>query len=822
MRRKLAILAAFALGATLNLSHAASPIAADKSKSIVELANSQQDRKQFKQAESNYQKALEINPLDTGALTGLISLYRQQGLANKVQLTIARLTQAQREVLGASLNRIESTMLQDQADIRLEKGHDDQAIRFLEQAVKVDADDPWLRYKLSLLYINRGDAARGKSQLEDFLAGHPDNPDGLYAYALFQYELGDTLGALQSLRRIEVSKRSGEMKSLHQRLLILNIQQECQTLMLAGNKEEAISLLTEAEAGSHGDETLMIPIAFGWAEVGEIKHARALYDQIRDNHPEPDIKWRVRYADFLSLTGDKFELHEELKAIVAMQNKLPAESAFADVGVNRHINDMLADIGEYELARRRVDALIVAHPDEPYLLYDGWKAAQRSGNTDLEIYYLQRLVVAEPSDYRRLYPAEYSVQDNIGIDEFGSAANIHRDWKEKKLASLIDRRARSFSSAMDMHIRTGTAGLSEIHSVEIPLEYKTPWHEDDEVLFRAYLIRLDAGKVNATNGDFGSMQFCQPSCASAPLKQEAQGVSFTAGYLRGSLRFDLGTTPQNFPVANIVGGIQYKGDLADYGYSLEASRRPITASLLSFAGTKDPNTGKVWGGVVATGGQLGLSLDDGETFGFWSSIGIHDLTGRNVQTNRRIQVMAGEQWRIINEENRRFVIGLTGMYWDFSKNAGEYTFGHGGYYSPHHYRSLSLPLTYTARSPRFSYLLRASVSASRSQTREALLYPTESSLQALAGPAAIYSEGSGGGRGYSLLAACEYQAIPRLIVGGSLALDRSDNYAPNQVLLYLRYSLDHPYAQPVFMPPEPVVPSVLIRLSQTPTRCSVS
>ncbi len=395
-------------------------------------------------------------------------------------------------------------------------------------------------------------------------------------------------------------------------------------------------------------------------------------------------------------------------------------------------------------------------------------------------------------------------------DTFGSPYKIQRTWEEKQLAALADRRARWFSSAIDIRSRSGTAGLTELTAVEIPLEYKTPWHTDDEVFFRADLIKLNAGKVAPTRNDFGSMLFCQPNCAPYLLAQSAQGVSFNAGYQRDSFRADIGTTPRNFAVSNIVGGVRQKGDVGAWGYTLEASRRPVTASLLSFAGTLDPNTDKTWGGVVASGARLGMSLDQGGTLGFWSSLGWHNLTGRNVQSNRRIQLMAGEQWRIINEDNRRLVLGVTGMIWNFSQNAGEHTFGHGGYYSPRNYRSLALPVTYTARTPRFSYLLRAAVSASRSQAKAADFYPTDSALQAqalLTTANPTYAGGTSRGRGYALRGAWEYQLTPKLFGGGLLAIDRSESYAPNQALFYLRYAWDKPAEQPVFMPPEAVEPS---------------
>lgn len=795
-----------ALCALFNLACAG--IQAEDANALISRAQTQHDNKQYSAAEISYKKALTIDPLDTRAITGMIELYRKQGMAAKVQLFIAQLSAEQRAALGGGLKRIEATMLQDQADLRIAKGQDDQAIKYLEQAVQVDADDPWLHFKLANQYARRGSISMGLTLLENFATGHPGNTDALYALALYQSDRGDTGNALKNLNRIESEKRSPDMNLLYQRLSVKNLGPASKSLMQTGNKSAAQKMLADAEVASPGNIELTLAVAFAWAEIGEVERGRALFEKVKTDQTFDGLDNDARSGLIkILISSDKHA--EAIQQLDAWASSPTAN----DIPVGSHLADLYLDIGEYGRAKQQIDTLLAMHPEASYVLYDAWKMAQRAGQLDDEIDYLKKLVIAEPSIQtlpgEATPPTKPLAYEAVGIDEFGSINKIQRDWKEKKLAALIDRRSRWFSSAMDIRNRSGTAGLSEFHSVEIPLEYKAPWHSDDEVFFRADLIRLNAGSVAPTNRDFGSMQLCQPSCTAASFNQQVQGVSFTAGYQRDDFGADIGTTPRSFAVANIVGGIQHKGDLGPFGYSIETSRRPITASFLSYAGSMDPNTGKIWGGVVASGARVGLSLDGGNTFGFWSSAGLHSLTGRNVQTNRRVQLMAGEQWRMINEENRRFVLGLTGMYWDFSENAGEYSFGHGGYYSPHNYRSLSLPVTYTARSPRFSYLLRAAVSASYSQTRAALLYPTDSALQTQAeslraSTPPSYSGGWGYGQGYSLSAGGEYQIEPQLFVGGLLSLDKTASYSPNQILIYLRYSLDHAGARPVYLPPEPV------------------
>jgi tetratricopeptide (TPR) repeat protein len=805
-------LSLFALCIALGISHshAAAPVEdAHQSASLAAIAQVQMDRRQFKDAEASFRKALTIDPLNTRAITGLINVYRKQGLAAKVQLTIAQLSAAQREVLGPSLKRIESTMLQDQAEQKLAKGQSDHAIKYLEQAIVVDPDNTWLHFKLASQYARRGELSKGRILLEEFLVRHPDETDALYAFALYLSDRGDNGNALNTLSRIIPAKRTPDMLSLQERLMTKNLIPAAKSLVSDGKYTEAEKLLSDAESNSAGNVQQTLAVAFAWAEIGEVSRGRTLFNKIDTsnyNFGELESDGRSGLIKILIASDKRTEALQQM-------DKWASGPTANDIPVSLHLSNLYADIGEYALAKRQIDTLLAAHPDQSYMLYDAWKIAERTGHLDDEIDYLKKLVIAEPtapSARQQTLNTSALPYRLVGIDEFGSNDKIERDWKERKLAALIDRRSRWISSALDVRSRTGTPGLSEYHSLEAPLEFKTPWHMEDEIVFRTDLIKLNAGRVASSNGDFGSMLLCRPNCTGATLEQSAQGMSFTAGYQRTDFRLDIGTTPRSFLVSNVVGGMQYKGDLGSFGYSLEASRRPVTASLLSYSGTRDPNTGEIWGGVVATGGNFGLSLDSGGTLGFWTSLGLHNLTGRNVLSNRRVQFLAGEQWRVVNEENRRIVIGLTGMYWDFSENAGEYTFGHGGYYSPHNYRSLSLPITYTARTPRFSYMLRGAVSASHSQTREAPYYPTDSTMQAQAlafTSTPTYAGGSSGGRGHSLRAAWEYQVTPELFAGGLFAIDRSDYYAPNRVLLDIRYSLDGPGAQPVFLPPEPIEPS---------------
>lgn len=883
----------------------------DEPNGIAALAAIQADRGMYEAAADTYRRALAIDPLNAGALQGLVALYRDRGMEREALQVIAQLSPAQRDAMGAAVNRTEASILKEQADRLLAEGREDEAVARLELAVRADADDPWSRYTLAKLYAKRSRPEQGQALFDDLLARHPGDAEALYALALYQSGQERASDVLATLERIPAGQRTPKTT----RLWGSNLAQLADAQIRAGHRDEAAKMLRDAETRAANDEEAALAVALAWGRIGEHREAERLFGGLRGE--QPSVAWRLRHAEYLAMTESP-ELGAELDTLASMstlssddrdelyalQESLAVRTADSHIAANdpalahqaiapflknspdriplllvdarayraegrwpearsayehvlrlepaerearRGLIDTLVaagerdaalaqldrwDIGsaslssqvqlvdlyvaldETDRAQSKLDALLESHPNHPDVLNQAWQLAQHSGRLDDEIVYLQKSLAAEYAGRAPRATGAPVAWESIGFEELGSPHKIQRDWKEKKLAALIDRRADWLSSAIDISSRSGTAGLSQYHAVEIPVEYRTDWHRDDEVFFRTDIVKLNAGNADPASDLFGSQLLCLPLCTPALSAQNAQGAGFTAGYHSDALRADIGVTPLNFAVSNIVGGARFDGDLGKLGYSIEASRRPLTSSLLSYAGTRDPRTGQVWGGVVATGGRLGLSLDQGGTFGLWSSLGLHSLTGRNVQTNDRLQLMAGGQWRIINEENRLLSLGLTGMYWHHTRNAGEYTFGHGGYYSPQTYRSLSLPVTYGERYPRFSWMARAAVSASRSQTQSADYFPTDPAMQAQAVALApvtfvtpVYAGGPGSGTGYSLRGAWEYQVDPQLFAGGQLSIERSINYAPNRALLYLRYALDRPAAQPVYFPPLPVDPS---------------
>lgn len=697
------------------------------------------------------------------------------------------------------------------------------AIELLVKLEKSVSEQPELLPPVAFAWTELGDTTRARRIMAQAASRHASELDASWHIdhaRILELSRADT-ELLAKLQQIESDyqlfpSQQEAVTDLRESLLLAQIE----ALRLAGNFAQARTLL-EPFLTTHPQRIrAQTQEARLLKDLQQYAAADAVYLALINNWPEAANNYRLARID-LALNWQSHEAIIELikpllnQALTDGQHELTTD-----------LIERLIDLGETERAHQALSQLASAIPDNPRVLILAGQLARLEGKFDEAIKHFQQALRNEQFERSRgkalpalsrldIMPATAESPPRLNISlvlESITQAESKIGGNYRQLGEMLDKRMPWLAAATDWHSRSGTPGISQYHSVEIPLEWRQPW-QNGQIFFRTDMVHLSAGSLNLSNlanaENFGSVMLCQNSpnpCDKGEKKQEANGASFSVGFERDDIRVDIGSTPLGFPVQTLLGGLRKKGDLGPFSYSLELSRRPLTSSLLSFAGTRDPHTGTTWGGVTANGLRLGLSRDNGGAFGAWSSLGLHQLTGKNVQDNNRMQLMAGGYWRLVNETDHLLSLGLTGMHWRHSKNAGEYTLGHGGYYSPKTYSSLSVPLTWGQRYVRFSYTLRAAIGKSQSTTAAAPYFPTRPDLQALAGNP-IYSEGNGKGTGYSFASAWEYQVDPRLFIGGRLEIERSTDYTPNRFLIYLRYAPDSPAARPVFFPPESIMPT---------------
>jgi len=155
-------------------------------------------------------------------------------------------------------------------------------------------------------------------------------------------------------------------------------------------------------------------------------------------------------------------------------------------------------------------------------------------------------------------------------------------------------------------------------------------------------------------------------------------------------------------------------------------------------------------------------------------------------------------------------VGSYAMYWTYDRNLGGYTLGQGGYYSPQRYYSFGVPVSYAWRNPDWSIYLVGSLGYSWAHSEAERAFPLNSvNNDILVQYPSLFSSNIGVRRGDDENSGIGNLAERRLdchwILGGGFIAQRSKDYAPNHLLLYLRYSFD-PWQGNLLPPVNPLKP----------------
>lgn len=382
-----------------------------------------------------------------------------------------------------------------------------------------------------------------------------------------------------------------------------------------------------------------------------------------------------------------------------------------------------------------------------------------------------------------------------------AAAQQAAAWAETRraLEAAEARRQPTEQVALFTYSRRADDGKSSLRGQELPLLLERPLQlpffgggrsgETGTGWLHLDPVRLDAGAVPADLGaasDFGQV-LASGAAPATPLPQRASGLNIGAGWRGQTQRWDVGVIGAGFAQPNLVGGWRQTLDLAGLDAAVEVSRRVLTGSLLAYAGTRDPVSGRTWGGVTLNAASLRLGRY-GEGWGLSASLLGGLLKGHNVAENSTLQLRLAADRDWYDSTALRVNAGLSLSQWHYRRNLGFYSFGQGGYYSPQRYTSLGLPLQLQGRQGDWSYWLRAVVSRSWTYEADTPFYPRDGALQAAAGSPLHNGGGRGGGTSHSLRAEIEHRLTAHWSAGVTYNADRSAYYAPTQWLFYLRHS----------------------------------
>lgn len=382
-----------------------------------------------------------------------------------------------------------------------------------------------------------------------------------------------------------------------------------------------------------------------------------------------------------------------------------------------------------------------------------------------------------------------------------------REQIEEQLAILEGASSNWVGGSSAIDYRSGQPGYDRFAVFSTPIEASTALTPNVRATFIVKPVLLDAGNAADSTTRFsvpyqlGTLVNVQDSnglSTNPPEPQTASGIGGEIQLRTPSFAAMLGYSPYGFLVENVIGGLYIHPPASHF--TLTFGRDSIVDTQLAYSGLRDlgsrgPNfAGNYWGGVIANSGELQLSFGN-ERSGWYIQGGGQYITGRHVQTNKRIDGDAGAYWSVWHRPDiGSLTLGLNffGMHYDH--NLRYFTYGQGGYFSPGSYMLTGIPFTFSgARNPRFHYRVTGSLGVQAFEEDATPFYPIDPVLQAARSnpwyPAQTNVSGN-----YNLTAEGSYAIAEHWYVGGYLSFNNSRNYSSNNVGFYVRY-LFHP--QPI-------------------------
>jgi tetratricopeptide (TPR) repeat protein len=382
---------------------------------------------------------------------------------------------------------------------------------------------------------------------------------------------------------------------------------------------------------------------------------------------------------------------------------------------------------------------------------------------------------------------------------------------ERSLAEIEAQTGPVAAAGPGLRLHAGSSGLGQLADFEAPIETRiSPWYTGT-AYFALTPTVLRAGTLGAgAIPQFGInplLSAASPGLALAsPGDQQATGVALSGGYSYRFFSGAVGTSPIGFPVRNLLGDIAlcYPSPCGPIGptklslwagspsdplqFRVEGHRQSTTDTLLSYAGTKDAATGKIWGGVVKSSGRA-LVLYDNGTYGAIAAGGGGVLDGRNVASNREAEGLIGGFFRPWRAGDDALKVGLSLTYIGYSRNLQGFSFGQGGYFSPQNYLSLFLPVDYSGRTGALAYHAGAAVGVIHFNEDRSPFFPTNGSdqaaFQSLVGDAAFYQGRVVTTPGFNVGGQVEYSIDDGLTLGAAANVNNSRGYTEGVARLYL-------------------------------------
>jgi len=703
------------------------------------------------------------------------------------------------------------------------------ALTILSKVKPLVVDNTNLTGLLANSYVDLGFPQEGMKLVNEMVNKSSDpSTDVLLQQASILLKTNQDVEFGNVINKIQSRKLTVEQRNLFDDLLFPYSVRQAESLNQNGNPREALEKLIILKAKRPNETYVDGAIARTYSKLGMNQEAINTYNELlqkNENQPEillglSQVAAQSRNFSLVTQTLDKYLSLD------------PNNSEYL-----RNAGKVYRSIGKNALALSMFEQSMVNNPDTPIL--SSKPTDIKTVGTNPDNFYTNKVVVtagpspkssknkiiakAEPKPVTKPVPLNETIADVIS-GQIVVASNLAKKQEETELEvnQIKQERSPEVLAGFSYRSKNGTSGSSNLTDQEVPLEIRFPIN-DSKVSLKLTQVSLNAGTIEDSfynNSTFGSGVLTSDIANNIPPVLggiSARGVGLSAGIQQGGLTADVGVTPLGFLFSKFTGGLKYQTALDDNStkfMSFSLSSRPVTDSVVSFAGSTDPRSGLSWGGVMANGARVSFSNTFVANPSFGSSVtaSYHQINGTNVKTNTRAEITAEVHKDLLKTSNSLFKLGLSASGIFYKDNLSGFTYGNGGYFSPQQYVALTVPLSFEKRTGNISYLIKTAVGWQQFNENSAPYYPNDPSMQDLATkylstnsnlygattPNSVSSSNTG--VAFNLFGAMEYQVAPQLFMGGNVLFDNSGNYRQWGLGVNLRIPFERITTIPLTMP----------------------
>ncbi|MDF7795286.1 cellulose biosynthesis protein BcsC [Pseudomonas syringae] len=749
---------------------------------------------------------LKSRPNNIDALYTSALLSVEMGQWQEAQATFARIPVDQRTPdMKALADEVNMTVQINLAIGIARRGQRQEALALLDRLQPVASGSPERQLTLASAYIDAGEPERGREMARAAIAQAPaQSPDLLLQYASLLLAAEDDVQVNAILRTVQGQPMGVQTRKRFDDLLYRYRIRQADLLREGGDLAGAYDTLAPALAQRPDDIQAVSAFARMYTASGDSAKAFELYKPLLQRKPN-DPQVLLGAADAAVKAHDYGFAEKALSQFRTLQRNDPqslteAARIYQSMGQTGAATELLRKAVAIEQSEKQ--RLMATQGGAGVISSNPFAASGSRGlaaasaiPAPAQVSLSGGAATDLPATRGTAYPGQSAAQQplsggraqSVRDNPFLAAADRDQaSSAQQALNRILEQRSGFVSQGLAVRSNNSESGLSKLTVVETPLEINVP-AGDNRVAVRVTPVSLNAGSVKSDAGArFGG------GTAGAAGSQSDKGVGLAVAFERPEegLKADIGTTPVGFKYSTVAGGVSVDrplGNNPDLRYGLNVSRRPVTDSVTSFAGSTDERSGLSWGGVTANGGRGQISYDD-QTIGGYGYGSWHKLVGTNVKSNTRGEVGGGVYWYLRNAEDSKLTAGLSLMGMSYANDQSYFTYGHGGYFSPQNFYAIGVPVMWAQRTERFSYQVKSSVGVQHFKQDGAAFFPDDSALQAASGQR--YSGQSKTGVGYNLSAAGEYKLDSSLFLGANLGLDNARDYRQFSGALYLRYMFE--------------------------------